>query len=168
MTNKYAVYTKITNIDGSEKDVIIMNVSASSLCAAEHVILDNYRTIDNALAFEMGAHSEYFSTLMNVSECMDISDFARRYNGMMARRQMHVDYYLEEISEAQTDNERLNDDVNALYLEIATLQKRISHLRFQEENNNAYIENMQAELQDFCIKAKLDPVHSSEYDQGIA
>ena len=168
MANKYAVYTKVSSVDGREKDVMIMNVSAGSLCAAEHVILDNYRTIDNALAFEMGAHSEYFSTLMNVSECMDISDFARRYNGMMARRQMHVDYYLEEISEAQADNERLNDDINALYQEIAALQKRISHLRFQEENNDAYIKDMQTELQDFCRKAKLDPVHSSEYVQGIA
>lgn len=165
---KYAVYTKIASVDGREKDVMIMNVSASSLCAAEHVILDNYRAIDNALAFEMGARSEYFSTLMGSSECMDIADFARRYNGMMSRRQMHIDWYLEEISDAENDNDRLDTDINALYKEISALQDRISHLRFQQENNNLYIKDMQEELQDFCKNAKLEPIHSSEYVQGIA
>lgn len=157
----YAVYTRVNKTNGEHTEVVVMNIEARNALAAEHRILDNFRTIDNALAFDMETEAEYAAPYMRTSKCLDYTDFTRRYKLMMMHRQECIDNQLDEIAYVENENRES-------HVEIARLEWQIKKLWEQIANNNEYIKECKEDLNEYCKNTRMKAEHSADvYVIGI-
>lgn len=158
----YVVYTRVSKTNGEFTEVVVMNIEARNAAAAEHRILDNFHTIDNALAFDMETEAEFAAPYMKTSKCLDYADFAKRYKLMMNHRQECIDNQLDEIAYVEGENKKSRE-------EIAKLEWQIKKLRELIANNDEYIKECKDELNEYCKNVRMKAEHSADvYVIGIA
>ena len=111
----YAVYTRIKKGDGTDKEIMVMNIESTSCGGAEHKILDIHNSITNALAFDM-ANPIYF---VNYITQYDFEDFKKRYISTVKKRQEAIDEVFDEIKEIQADNNELTKQIDEIKNQIS-------------------------------------------------
>ena len=159
---RFAVYTRITtNYTGDTQDIIVLNVEAHTNGGAEHKLLDNYRTVTNALAFDMETEMVFAAPYFSTSKCFDIADFDRRNRAREKAIQACIDSELDDIETARAENRQLEERKTQLLSELQTVNDLI-------EGNNEYIVNVLTELKEFCRPFNMQPIHSEETVIGIA
>lgn len=159
---KYAVYTRLYRQDGTAIEVMVMGIESTSAGGAEHRLLDNFQTVTNALAFNMETEMQYAAPYIATSECISYVEFALRVNRREARMQQAIDEEYEEISYTENENRQLK-------CEIYALERKIKELKSRIEDNNEYISDCNAQIEQFCKLVHMVPKHSVEYTTiGIA
>lgn len=158
---RYAVFTRISTRTGEINEVFVMNVKAYSAGGAEHVLLDGYRAIDNALAFDMETEMQQAAPYFSRAKVLDLADFDRRERDRECRIQEYIDDELDYIDE-------LKANVANLKSEIAHLKNEIAYREMQIATTNADIKEFREMLESTCRVLHIQPVHSEETVQGIA
>ena len=156
----YAVYTRIRKGDGTDKEIIVMNIESTSCGGAEHKILDIHYSITNALAFDMANPVDFINYITHC-KTYDYEDFKKRYISTVQKRQESIDEVFDEIKEIQEEN-------NELSKKIYDLEQQIKHLKTQKDNNLGYIEERMTELKEYCNNVNMKMERSKEIVIGIA
>ena len=147
---KYMVYIRMQNIHNDEvQEIMVMNVESTSCAGAEHKILDNCPCIDNALAYDTedeGAMT-YALPYLTKSRCYDIKDFMARYRKMENARQEAIDEVLDEIEEVK-------EEIKTKRVELNELEQKVAMLKASIKEDNDYIAERKADLDDYCKKAQ--------------
>lgn len=121
---KYNVYTKVKFISGTEYDVVVTGIEASSLAGAEHVILDNFH-VDNALADAMAKPTKYFTeAYLDMSEIMSLNEFKVRMMAAQASGKAQMNEALNEENEIEREIEKAKKELAALEQELAEARER--------------------------------------------
>ena len=151
----YFVYIRIPKTNGEFTEIVITGIEAGSALVAEHRILDNYRCIDNALAFDVDTEMNAMTPYLRTSKCLDYKDFIRRYKDMINHRQAVIDDCLDEIDYVK------NETVNYWH-EITKLEREIANLKEKIANNDNYVKYCTDNLEDYCKKTKMAAKHSTD------
>ena len=124
----YAVYTIVKKTNGEKQNVMITNVEARNAYAAEHKILDSFYTgIDNATAYDVEnvKEMEYAARHFIGSKVLDYKEFTVKAKAREQKIQECIDESLDEIAEAEKDNEKLLDEIYELEAKIRKLRTEI-------------------------------------------
>lgn len=151
--NNYFVYTTFT-LGEKDYNIMVTNIESKSLCSAEHVLLDNFYFITNALAFDVNDPTEHFQYHLKESKIMSLSEFRIRYNKIVAQAQFNINNSLNYVENLKSKIQELAEKIKELDKEIEEINSETkAHAELFGLNPNEFTpaEKIEKAINDYKI-----------------